>query len=348
MSESPVPSWMKPLFPLTMGMSCIYSAIMRCRNAMYDGGVLKSHSLGKPTISVGNITSGGTGKTPVVRWLAERLLSDGYRPAILMRGYRSDVTGFSDERELLAGYLPDVPVIANPDRIAGAADALARNPPIDTFILDDGMQHRRARRDVNLVLVHAADPFSNGWVLPCGLLREPLAGLSRADAFLLTHADEVDSAAIDRIRATLSRFNPNAPIYLSDHALESVRSTDGAMNPIASLRARRVFIFSGIASPESFSQSIQSAGVELCDAMAFGDHHIYTPADWLNIQSKAQQAKADVIVTTQKDWVKVARIIGDQKLTTPIFVAELSLRFHDDHAEQLVNFIRGKLTLPAQ
>jgi tetraacyldisaccharide 4'-kinase len=348
MSESPVPSWMKPLFPLTMGMSCIYSGITRCRNAIYDGGFLKNYSLGKPTISVGNITSGGTGKTPVVRWLAERLLIDGRRPAILMRGYRSDATGFSDERELLAGYLQDVPVIANPDRILGASEAIRQNPKIDTFILDDAMQHRRARRDVNLVLIHAADPFSNGWVLPHGLLREPLSGLTRADAFLLTHADEVDSSAIERIRATISRFNPDALIFLTNHAMETVRSVDGTTNPIESLRARRVLVFSGIGSPESFSKSIKSVGVELCDAIAFGDHHIYTPAGWQNIQTKAQQAKADAIVTTQKDWVKLVRIIGNQKSDIPVFIAELSLRFHNDHAEQLMNFIHGKITPPAR
>lgn len=169
----------------------IYSTAMLARNAAYDRGILQTRKLPRPTVSVGNITTGGTGKTPVVIWLANRLREAGRRPAVLLRGYRA-TAGFSDEQQVLNRNLnqnseSEIPVKANPNRIAGAAGVLHHHPNVDTFVLDDAFQHRKVHRNFDLVLINATDPFGYNHVLPRGLLREPLSGLGRATAFLLTH-----------------------------------------------------------------------------------------------------------------------------------------------------------------
>src|SRR5687768_1490731 len=173
-----------------------YSGAAAVRNRMYDSGVKATKSLPRPTISVGNITTGGTGKTPVVRWLAERLRDDGWRVAILSRGYKSKPGTLGDEQLMLDRALNGpaerhrVTLVAHPDRLRGAREALRLRPDTDVFLLDDGFQHRRAGRDLDVVLVSATNPFGYGRVLPRGMLREPLGGLRRAGAFVITHADQ--------------------------------------------------------------------------------------------------------------------------------------------------------------
>src|ERR1700722_16404745 len=172
-----------------------YAAAMAGRNLAYSRGWFSSRRLPSATISVGNITTGGTGKTPVVRWLAGRLREAGKYPAVLLRGYRATTGGVSDEQQLLARGLTDaIPVIANPDRFAGAEQALGHNGKIDAFVLDDGFQHRKVKRDFDLVLINATEPFGFGHVLPRGLLREPMAGLRRADALLITRSSQGEAA----------------------------------------------------------------------------------------------------------------------------------------------------------
>src|SRR5688500_14543105 len=204
-----------------------YAGVMHIRNAMYDRGTLERHALGRPTVSVGNLTTGGTGKTPTVRWLAEQLREAGRKPAVLMRGYRVKGAAVSDEQVMLDRYLngdaPDVriPVHANPDRVAGAARVLRDRPDVDTFILDDGFQHRRARRDFDLLLISAADPFGNGHVFPRGLLRESLAGLRRADAILITRCEQATPDMIAELERRLRDVAASIAIFHCDHALAS-------------------------------------------------------------------------------------------------------------------------------
>ena len=195
-----------------------FAAIVSGRNLAYSREWIGSRRLASPTISVGNITTGGTGKTPVVRWLASRLSEAGKHPAVLLRGYRSTAGGVSDEQQLLARGLTDaIPVIANPNRFGGAEQALRQNGKIDTFVLDDGFQHRKVKRDFDLVLVNATEPFGFGHVLPRGLLREPITGLQRADAFLITRSSQVEPADLAKIELTLRKYNPTAPIYRANH-----------------------------------------------------------------------------------------------------------------------------------
>jgi tetraacyldisaccharide 4'-kinase len=307
----------------------VYSTIMRVRNAMFDLGVLASRPLGRPTISVGNITTGGTGKTPVVQWLCNRLTASGQHPVVLMRGYKETVGGISDEQKLLADS--GITVIANPDRVRGAADAMKEHPATNIFILDDGMQHRRARRDFDLVLVHAAEPFGFNRVFPRGLLREPLTGLARADGVLITHADEVDAAALAEIVSAIHRYNNQAAIYQCDHIVR------------ADLAGKKYFAFCGIGSPASFFTNLKSLGGECVGAQAFEDHHDYVETDMAKLAANAKSAGAELLVTTAKDWVKLERFAD--KLTLPIICAELSLRFRPGDEDLLLAAIRERLRI---
>src|SRR4051794_2790213 len=174
-----------------------YAVVAAARNRAFDAGLRKIHRLPRATISIGNITTGGTGKTPVVRWLAQRLRESGRRVAVLSRGYKAEPGKLGDEQLMLDHALNSsveqqrVHIVANPDRVAGASEALRLRPETDVFLLDDGFQHRRAGRDLDVVLVSATNPFGYGRVLPRGMLREPLSGLRRAGAFIVSHADQV-------------------------------------------------------------------------------------------------------------------------------------------------------------
>jgi len=303
-----------------------YAAAMRARNWLIHG-----HPLGRPTISVGNITTGGTGKTPVVRWLAASLAAAGRKPAILLRGYKS-IEGISDEQMLLAdGLGPSIPLIANPDRRRGAQQAMAQSPGVDLFILDDGMQHRAAARDFELVLIHAAEPFGLGRVFPRGLLREPLSGLARADAFLITHASEVDAHRLDQMERTLRQHSPTAPIFRADHV----------MTGLEALQHQSFYAFCGIGSPGSFFSPLATHG-NCVDQRAFADHHHYTASDLMDLDRAARAAAAAVLATTQKDWVKLSRL-SPVAGALPIIPVGLCIRFHADHEARLLEKIQGAI-----
>jgi tetraacyldisaccharide 4'-kinase len=308
---------------LAAGAEPMYAGLMRLRNRLYDSQFFKSHPLGRPTISVGNITTGGTGKTPVVQWLSRRLLETGQRPAILLRGYKSTSHGVSDEQALLA--TDRIAVIADPNRRRGAAAALQKQPETTVFILDDAMQHRRAKRDFELTLIHAAQPFGFGRVFPRGLLREPMIGLRRAGAILLTHCDEGDDVA--SVVSTLRKFNPGAPVFQCDHVVR-----------VAELAQKKYFAFCGIGSPASF---LGRLGGTCVGTREFDDHHDYDEADIGQLVGAARFNGAEVLVTTEKDWVKLSRFEG--KFPVPVLRAELSLRFHADDEARLLQVIRDAL-----
>ena len=306
-----------------------YVATMRLRNVAYDRGIFKSHPLPRPTISVGNVTTGGTGKTPVVQWLAEQLIARGLHPAILLRGYRAHVTGGSDEQTMLAEQFGSrASVIANPDRVAGAQQAMRRNPTPDVFILDDAFQHRRAQRQFDLVLIDATNPFGFGHVLPRGLLREPISGVRRADAILITRCNDSTTT----LETQLRRHNPRAPIYHSSHQIRDVDQLNG----------RRVYVFCGIGNPQSFMQQFDPVEVA-----TFPDHHAYTNRDMELINQAAAAFGADIMVTTEKDWVKV-RSLPAAREGLPIWRAKLEIQFQGDEGQQLLNQVLAVIGSAAQ
>jgi tetraacyldisaccharide 4'-kinase len=330
---------------LTACVEPFYAGIMHLRNRFYETAVFKSHALGLPTISVGNITTGGTGKTPVVRWLARRLADAGKRPAILMRGYWKPPGGRSDEEiELensLAGTGAAVPVFANPDRVASADKARALHPELTTFILDDAMQHRRARRDFNLVLINATEPFGYNRVFPRGMLREPLEGLSRADAFLITHADEAATDDLEKITADLEKLNPTAPVFHCEHRIDHFRTAQGEAIAAEKVQARKYFAFCGVGSPRSFFMRLASQIGTPVGQKTFPDHENYSQLDYNRVLQQARETQADVVITTEKDWSKVSRLSLPALDGPPIYRAQLKLAFDASDEEQLLQAILG-------
>lgn len=323
-----------------------YASAMRLRNRMFDRGWLAAHRLGRPTISVGNVTAGGTGKTPFVRWLAARLGDDGRVPAILLRGYQS-IGGFSDEAAMLRAQL-DCIVACGADRVESATRVLKEHPEIGVFILDDAFQHRRAARDLDIVLINAVQPFGYGHVHPRGLLREPPAGLARADAFVLTHADEVDDRSA--LRQEIRKHNATAPIYAARHALIGLRSAArGATAPpdvsLDELSRRRIFVACGIGSPESLLKQLEASHANLAGSRVLPDHHAFTEADIDALLDAARRAGADAIVVTEKDWAKIARLPAAKIASEPEFLRlDMEIQFLDAADEQaMLNQVRAAL-----
>jgi tetraacyldisaccharide 4'-kinase len=316
-----------------LGVASIpYGAATRVRNWAFDAGVRKPARLPRPVLSVGNITTGGTGKTPVVRWLADRLRQTGETVAVLSRGYKAKPGHLGDEQGMLANLLntsgvPPVAIRANPDRRAAGEALLRDEPKTSVILLDDGFQHRRLARDFDLVLIDATEPFGFGHVLPRGMLRESLTGLRRASAFLLTRADQVDAAARASIRDTLRRHNATAPIYESVHGPTAFRANaQPDVIPLDALRDRRWFAFCGIGGPTGFVRQLEAIGGTHAGRRDFADHHDYTPADLSTLAGDAEGANADVFVTTEKDWVKLAALPRPEAMP-PIWHLDIEIRF---------------------
>lgn len=317
-----------------------YAAAMRGRNALFDRGLRAVHPLGRPTISVGNVTTGGTGKTPVVAWLADRLRVTGERPAILTRGYRATAAAGSDEARLLAAALgADVPVEVNADRVAGAAAVIARSPAATCFVLDDGFQHRRAGRDFDLVLIDATCPFGYGRVLPAGLLREPLSGLRRADAVLITRADRVKD--IKSVTRMIRQHTPTAPIFQVANRLFGL--IDALGRPVTLRRGELLSAVAGIGNPAVFFEQISELAARPPMTRTVPDHHDYTPADLDGLFIWAESSRAAALVTTEKDWVKLMRLPGINDGPVPVWRAQQSLDFQDGDEDTLLTLIRSRL-----
>jgi tetraacyldisaccharide 4'-kinase len=275
-----------------------------------------------PVISVGNITTGGTGKTPMVVWVVEHLCEAGSRPAILTRGYKSQ-EGVSDEAELLKAQT-GVPVIVNSDRVAGAREAIAQGA--DVLVMDDGFQHRRLRRDLDIVLIDATNPFGYGFCLPRGLLREPLSALRDAHAIVITRSDAVFAEDLSKLRARLIRLAPQASISTAIHKPVCLMSGRGKKHSFESISGKSVFAFCGIGNPQSFFDTVKDLGAEMAAQMAFEDHVRYSPEVVASIVEKLADAKADFAVTTQKDLVKLPKV----KLGKPILALAVEMEITAD------------------
>jgi len=316
-----------------------YAGMMRLRNILYDGKILGITALSRPTISVGNITTGGTGKTPLVCWLASALRDAGRRPAVLMRGYKSG-GGKSDEAMLIEQAAPQTPVAADPDRVRAARRTLAAHADIDLFILDDGMQHRRVARDVELVLVSAVKPWGFGHVLPRGLLREPLGGLRRADAIILTHCDRVDAPQLEQIEKTAHKYNGQAPIFHARHELVGLVTSGGEEMPMTALADRSFFVACGIGQPENFVAALKSHGPQCVGSRFFADHHAFGNEDIVELRQQAVSAGASAIVVTEKDWTKLRAFSSGCEPGVPFWRAKMTMTFAGDDGAKLLELIR--------
>jgi tetraacyldisaccharide 4'-kinase len=296
-------------------VSWLYGAVVAARNRHYDRPANRVRA-GIPVVSVGNLTVGGTGKTPIVCWIAERLRDDGRRPAVVSRGYggtagrgpcvvsrgegpRVDVRVAGDEPYFMAHTLPGVRVIVGSHRAGGVEAAVATGA--DIAILDDGFQHRRLARDLDLLLVDRSDPFGGGRLLPAGRLREPLSGMSRADLVLLTRSCSAELRV--ELETTLRRHLTGAPVLEAGHECVGFVDAEGEATEVGP----RVVAFCGIGHPAGFRRDLEARGLELVDFVVFRDHHDYSSAELHALSARASASGAG-LVTTEKDLARLSGV----------------------------------------
>lgn len=324
-------------------LGALYGAVMRARTALYRRGTLKVHRIDATVISVGNITTGGTGKTPLVEWLARAVASrSGKRVCILTRGYGraderarvlvsdgerllADTELGGDEPQLLAESLKGVAaVISDADRVAAARWAM-ENLTSEVFILDDGFQNLRIARDLDIVTVDATAPFGGGRMLPRGRLREPAGGLARADVIIITRADQANE--IGELRKEIEQFSSGRPAFLSRARTRGLRplSSTGAGAWDSSL-PRTVAAFCAIGNAGAFFTQLKTDGHLLAYTRAFPDHHAYTQSDVQTIEEQARASGAQALLTTAKDGVKLRAL----KFDLPCFVVEIEIEIEEE------------------
>jgi len=322
-------------------LSAVYSTGVRIRNRLYRRGILRRFDIGAPVISVGNLTTGGTGKTPLVEFIAARLAADGQRVCVLTRGYRrqssgrvvvsdndkvrTDVSAAGDEALLLAERLRGrAAVIADANRISAARWAI-ENLQSNVFILDDAFQHQQIRRDLNILTVDATNPWGNGKLLPVGILREPIRELTRADCVIITRADE--SPHVDRSRAAIRQVSRESRVFTSQMKPSAARPLRGGSPAVESLinHAAPVAAFCGIGNPDSFFSLIARQGQELSYTRAFADHFNYRQSDIDRFIKDAIAHGAKSLITTAKDAVKVDSLHFD----LPCYVIDIAIEIDD-------------------
>jgi tetraacyldisaccharide 4'-kinase len=341
----------------TLGLAALgYGAAMGMRNAGYTLGVLPVHRLPCRVVCVGNLTVGGTGKTPTVAAVAERLLAAGRKVCVLLRGYGRTGTAaeiVSDGRDLLLEWqdagdeaillgrlLPGIPVVVGGDRVEAGELAVRCFGP-DILLLDDGFQHRRLHRDVDLVLLDGTDPFGGGRLLPRGRLREPVVALRRAHAILVTRADQVGDLA--SLRCRLEVCAPGVPVAFAVHQprrLVDLRS--GRPMPLEALRGMKVLAVSGIAKPEGFLWTLRQLRAAPAGVLAFPDHHPFTREDRSRMGREAQRVGAECIVTTEKDAVRLGQELPAGTPTLALGVA-ITLIEGEEIVRRLLGIASGEI-----
>jgi len=289
-------------------ISLFYAVVVVVRNCLYDIGWLKIHRAGRPVICVGNITAGGTGKTPLVIWLCN-LLSEKKKTVVLTRGYKSSKNHensrvYLDEPQLLKESCPNVEVIVNSDRVAGVTEGIKKYEA-EIFVMDDGFQHRRLYRDIDIVTIDATEPFGYSRLLPAGLLREPIKALRRTDAVVLTRTDQVDKSQLNKIEEQIMKMNKELVVARTVHRVMSIKRTDGEEIKLEQLKGKRVFAFCGIGNPGSFMTTLSNLGAEVVGEKIYNDHYHYGQADIREFLGLAERTNAELILTTQKDFSKI-------------------------------------------
>lgn len=279
--------------------------------------------LAVPVLSIGNLTVGGTGKTPVTETLARAWLRRGGNAGILSRGYGGG-GGANDEARLLARRLPGVPHVQERERRIGGERLLAEHPEVDLVLLDDGFQHRRLARDVDLVLLDATAPFGGGHCLPAGRLREPWSALGRAHAVLLTRCDQVSAGLLARIERFVGETFPGLPCLRSHQVAEDFRLSGGRTG---TPDVTRVGAFSAIGNPEAFHSTLRGLGFELVFTRTFRDHARYRPEDLARLREEARRTGAEALLTTEKDGVKLETLPGFADAEPPVHQLRIRAEF---------------------
>jgi len=285
-------------------LAVVFGWIVGCRNRWFDWGLRKSQRVSVPVISVGNLTTGGTGKTPMVEFIARYLREKEIRVTLISRGYGSQPGKPNDEALELERKLPNVPHLQNPDRVAAARLAIDELEA-ELILLDDGFQHRRIHRDLDIVLIDATCPFGYGYLLPRGLLREPPANLLRGDMMVVTRVDQVEPEAVVAIDQEIRKHNAQAPIVHFGHAVDGLDRYNGDRQPLDVLHQKRVLAFCGIGNPSVFHNMLLQQGFDVVCFEVFPDHFDFQRSDIQRLVELAQQHQVDAVVCTHKDLVKI-------------------------------------------
>ena len=319
----------------------------------YQTGLRKQTVLPVPVVAIGNLSSGGTGKTPMAALVASHLQKNNRRVVLLSRGHGGhneskktarivsdgetvllapDVAG--DEPVLLARMLPAVPIVVGRDRRVSGKMACELFAP-DVLLCDDALQFWQLFRDINIVLLDAQNPWDNGFVLPRGLLREPPRHIKRAHIVVLTRADNATSPQIAAAKAQIARFAPNVPVFCATHAPRSwveIGASAETEKPLTALHNARAFVFSGIADHKAFARMVHAQGVQITGEHVYSDHHVYTESDISGIIVDAQKSRADVLVTTEKDAVKIAPLLAAAQNPLPAYALRVAMKIDNEAA----------------
>lgn len=298
-----------------------YLAGVAVRKAFFQWGILRAHRLSVPVISVGNLTCGGTGKTPLVHWIARLLKKSGKRSAILSRGY-GGMGHTSDESQAVIEEVEDVPHLLGVDRVKSGTRAI-QEFGAECLILDDAFQHLRLERDLDIVTVDALNPFGGGYVLPRGLLREPIDALRRAHVVVLTRTDQCERKKVDALRAQVVKIKPSLLLAEAVHRpTVLIRWQDGERIALDFLFHKRILAFCGIGNPRAFALTLEGLGAQVAGRMDFPDHYRYRDADLTAIKSEAQRLGVQAAVTTRKDAVKISKNVD---FGVPFFVLDIEM-----------------------
>lgn len=316
-----------------------YTWAVAYRNRRFDHNPAFIRWVSVPVLSVGNITLGGTGKTPMVEWVVRRLVEQGLRAAIVSRGYgrrkpfpdsQADPAPNDEAREL-AQRLSGVPHLQNPDRVAAAGQAVKRSGA-QVIVLDDAFQHRRIGRQLDIVLLDALEPFGFDHVFPRGTLREPLAGLRRAHVVVLSRADLLTVPQRENLRRRVASYAPQAVWAEAVHAPQSILSHDGRREAIVALQGKPVAAFCGIGNPAGFRHTLEACGYRVVAFREFSDHHAYTPADERSLAAWAAGLGVEAVLCTHKDLVKLTwGTVG----ACPLWAVSVGLEFLTGEADLL-------------
>ncbi|MGA2916876.1 MAG: tetraacyldisaccharide 4'-kinase [Sedimentisphaerales bacterium] len=314
--------------------SIFYYIAIALRNLFYDISIFKKTKVNAAVISVGNITTGGTGKTPLVAWMCNYFAGKNIKTAVLTRGYRLKSSDLADEPVILAKNCPNTEIIIDPDRTEGAKKAIIEfNAKL--LIMDDGFQHRKLARDVDIVAVDATKPFGLGKLLPAGFLREPLGSLKRADAVVITRINQTQPEKIDKIKETIFKIKPNMVFATAVHKPICAKLIKDRQLSIDELKGKKLYAFCGIGNPDAFFQTLSELALNIVGKRVYNDHHRFLQSDIVEICSDSRGKKAELIITTQKDWIKTA-LLNIENFGIPVAYLAVELEIIDGQREIVV------------
>ncbi len=289
--------------------SILYAAVVSLTRTLYSWKILPSYKSPKTVISIGNITVGGTGKTPLVITVFNALRSAGLHPVVVSRGYMAGADAQSDETQMMKEVLNDTLILTGANRSQSIRIALS-TIHVDAFVCDDAFQHWPLQRDLDIVTVDALNPFGNGCVLPRGILREPVSALKRADVVVITRTERNPGGILD-LRRRLAQINPKLLVVESVHQLLGFTEVfGGVFAGLDVVRGKKVIAFCAIADPESFEGSLVQAGADVVKRFDFMDHHVYSIEDLKGVRDFCVQNEIGILVTTHKDAVKIQNFDG--------------------------------------